>query len=87
MSGALNIGATYGSDAVPMEITEQVKEDIAKMKNAKEEMEKHQTSSEKQPDFQNEESASDLNARPLEEDLPYTNIIIEDDPSSEEDPG
>ena len=47
LSGALNIGATYGRDAVPKEITEQVKEDIAKMKTVKEEMEKNQTSTEK----------------------------------------
>ncbi len=37
LSGALNIGATYGRDAVPKKITEQVKEDIAKMKTVKEE--------------------------------------------------
>ena len=47
LTGALNIGATYGRDVVPKEITEQVKEDIEKMKAAKEEMEKHQTSTEK----------------------------------------
>ena len=52
LNGALNIGATYGRDVVPKEITEQVKEDIEKMKTAKEEMEKHQTSAEKQPDPQ-----------------------------------
>lgn len=87
LSGALNIGATYGSDAVPKEITEQVKEDITKMKTVKEEMEKHQTSTEKQPAPPNDESSSDSNSIPLEEDMPYTDIVIEDDdPSLGEDP-
>ena len=96
LSGALNIGATYGSDAVPKKITEQVKEDIAKMKTVKEEMEKNQTSAEKQPDpqsngekqpdSQNDESSSHVNSIPPEEDIPYTDIVIEDDPSLGENP-
>ena len=96
LSGALNIGATYGRDVVPKKITEQVKEDIAKMKTTKEEMEKSQTSAEKQPgpqtngeenpDSQNDESSSHVNSIPPEEDIPYTNIVIEDDPSLGENP-
>jgi hypothetical protein len=96
LSGALNIGATYGRDAVPKKITEQVKEDIAKMKTVKEEVEKNQTSAEKQPDpqtnvekqtdSQNNESSSHVNSIPPEEDIPYTDIFIEDDPSLGEDP-
>lgn len=96
LSGALNIGATYGRDAIPKNITEQVKEDIAKMKTVKEEMEKNQTSAEKQPDpqtngeeqtfSQNDESSSHENSMPPEEDMPYTDIVIEDDPSPGENP-
>lgn len=96
LSGALNIGATYGSDAVPKKITEQVKEDISKMKAVKEEMEKNQTSAEKQsepqsneekqPDSQNNESSSHVNSMPPEADIPYTDIVIEDDPSLGENP-
>lgn len=96
LSGALNIGATYGRDAVPKKITEQVKEDIAKMKTVKEEVEKNQTSAEKQPDpqtnveeqtdSQNDESSSHVKSIPSEEDIPYTDIVIEDDPSLGENP-
>jgi uncharacterized protein with von Willebrand factor type A (vWA) domain len=96
LSGALNIGATYGRDVIPKKITEQVKEDLAKMKAVKEEMEKNQTSSEKQPDpqtngekqpdSQNNESSSHVDSIPPEKDLPYTDIVIEDDPSPGENP-
>jgi uncharacterized protein with von Willebrand factor type A (vWA) domain len=96
LSGALNIGATYGRDAVPKKITEQVKDDIAKMKTVKEEVEKNQTSAEKQPDpktnvekqtdSQNNESSSHMNSIPPEGDIPYTDIVIEDDPSLGENP-
>ena len=86
LTGALNIGATYGRDVVPKEITEQVKEDIEKMKAAKEEMEKHQTSTDKSSNLEKDESSSDMNSVPLEEDMPYTDIVIEDDPSLGEEP-
>ncbi|MFP5106766.1 hypothetical protein ACSU6B_08350 [Neobacillus sp. C211] len=86
LSGALNIGATYGRDVVPKKITEQVKEDLAKMKTVKEEMEKNHTSAEKQTDSQNNESSSYVNSIPPEEDIPYTDIVIEDDPSLGENP-
>lgn len=78
LSGVLNIGATYGSDAVPKEITEQVKEDIAKMKTGKEEMEKQQTS-EEQSDQQSDEPSSHVNSIPLKDEMPFTDIFIEDD--------
>ena len=81
---------------MPKKITEQVKEDIAKMKTVKEEMEKNQTSAEKQPDpqtnveeqtdSQNDESSSHVKSIPSEEDIPYTDIVIEDDPSLGENP-
>ena len=86
LTGALNIGATYGRDVVPKEITEQVKEDIEKMKAAKEEMEKHQTSTDKSSNLEKDESSSDMNSVPPEEDIPYTDIVIEDDPPPGENP-
>ena len=86
LTGALNIGATYGRDVVPKEITEQVKEDIEKMKAAKEEMEKDQASTDKTSNPQKDESSSDMNSVPLEEDMPYTDIVIEDDPPLGEEP-
>lgn len=81
LSGALNIGATYGKDAIPKEVTEQVKEDIAKMKAEKEEMQKQQTNTEQTEGSQDDESSSDLHSIPLDSDLPFTEITIEDDPS------
>ena len=86
LTGALNIGATYGRDVVPKEITEQVKEDIEKMKAAKEEMEKDQTSTDKSSNLEKDESSSDMNSVPLEEDMPYTDIVIEDEPPLGEEP-
>lgn len=85
LSGALNIGATYGSNAIPKKVTEQVKEDIEKMKSGKEEMEIQQSSTE-QPEDQTNESSTHVNSKPLEEDIPFTDIVIEDDPSAEENP-
>lgn len=81
LSGALNIGATYGKDAIPKEVTEQVKEDIAKMKTEKEEMQKQQTNTEQTKGSQDDESSSDLHSIPVEADLPFTEITIEEDPS------
>ncbi|OCA91945.1 hypothetical protein [Pseudobacillus wudalianchiensis] len=86
LSGALNIGATYGKEAVPKEITEQVKEDMEKMKVAKEEMEKPQTSTEEQSAPPNDGLSSEWNSKVFEEEAPYTDIVIEDDPSLGEDP-
>ena len=81
LSGALNIGATYGRDAIPKEVTEQVKEDLAKMKAEKEEMQKQQTNTDHSKDSQFDESSSDLHSIPPEEDLPYTEITIEEESS------
>ncbi|WP_026565790.1 hypothetical protein [Bacillus sp. UNC41MFS5] len=44
LSGALNIGATYGKDVIPRRITEEVKEEIEKIKADMGEMEKPPTS-------------------------------------------
>ena len=94
LSGALNIGATYGSNAIPKEVTEEVKEEMEKMKATKEKMnaakekvedandkmEKHQASEDKPPEPQNDESSSssDSNYIPPEEEEPYTDIDIEE---------
>lgn len=86
LSGALNIGATYGRDAIPKEVTEQVKEDIAKMKAVKEEMKEQQMNTDQSKDTQYDESSSDLSMIPPEEDIPYTEITIEEDSSFGEDP-
>ena len=86
LSGALNIGATYGKDVVPKKITEQVKTDIEQMKAVKEEMEKNQNNTDKSADPQYDESSSDANSISPEEDMPYTDIVIEDDPSLGKEP-
>lgn len=85
LSGALNIGATYGKEVIPKKITEGAKAEIEKMKDAKEEMVKQQTSKEQPDKPQTDESSSDLTHIPLEEEEPYTDIDIEDDPSFDKD--
>ena len=78
LSGALNIGATYGKDVIPSRITEEVKEEIEKIKAAKEEMEKQQTSTDESAKPEKDESSSDSTAIPDEEEDNYTEIRIED---------
>ena len=82
LSGALNIGATYGKEAIPKEITEQVKEDMEKMKEMKAEMENSQPSTDQSDDIHHDESSSEVASNPSEENIPYTDIVIEDDESS-----
>ncbi|WP_394233613.1 hypothetical protein [Niallia oryzisoli] len=85
LSGALNIGATYGS--VPMPIAEQVKEDIEKMKAAKEEMETQQKS-ESLSDHMGKESTSNSESPPSAhstDETPFTEIQIEVDSLTEEE--
>ena len=79
LSGALNIGATYGKEAIPKEITEQVKEDMEKMKEMKAEMENSQPSTDQSDDIHHDESSSEVASNPSEENIPYTDIVIEDD--------
>ncbi|MEC1525948.1 hypothetical protein P9D43_28525 [Neobacillus niacini] len=86
LSGALNIGATYGKEAIPKKITEQVKEEMEKMKEMKGEMENNQPSSDQSAPIHHDESSSEGASAPSEDKIPYTNIVIEeDDPSHEED--
>ncbi|MFZ0446266.1 MAG: hypothetical protein WAM95_16850 [Bacillus sp. (in: firmicutes)] len=82
LSGALNIGATYGKEAIPKEITGQVKEDMEKMKEMKAEMESSQPSTDQSDDIHHDESSSEVAFNPPEENVPYTDIVIEDDDSS-----
>lgn len=86
LSGALNIGATYGKEAIPKKITEQVKEEMEKMKEMKGEMENNQPSSDQSAPIHHDESSSEGASAPSEDKIPYTDIVIEeDDPSHEED--
>ncbi|MEH6957735.1 hypothetical protein [Neobacillus drentensis] len=79
LSGALNIGATYGKDVIPRKITEEVKEEIEKMKAVKEEMEKQQSSTDETDKPQQDESSNQPTPTPNEEKEHYTEIEIEDD--------
>jgi hypothetical protein len=82
LNGALNIGAMYGKDAIPKEITEQVKEEMANIKEMKEEMENIQPGTDEPEDLDHDESSSEGVSNPSEENIPFTDIIIEeDDPS------
>ncbi|WP_338472364.1 hypothetical protein R4Z10_06355 [Niallia sp. XMNu-256] len=80
LNGALNIGATYGKETIPQKITEQIKGDMAKMKEMKEEMENSQSSMDKPDDMQvDESSTSEQAVNPTEENPQYTDIVIEDE--------
>jgi hypothetical protein len=70
LSGALNIGATYGKDVIPSKITQEVKEEIEKIKAVKEEIEKPQTSTDEPAKPQKDESSD-------EEEEQYIDIEIE----------
>ncbi|MEH7246100.1 hypothetical protein V7114_04805 [Neobacillus niacini] len=86
LSGALNIGATYGKEAIPKVITEQVKENMAKIKEMKKDMANKQPVTNQPDDLHHEESSSEPASSPSEENVSYTDIVIEDDdPSMEED--
>ncbi|NHC43238.1 hypothetical protein G6549_25515 [Bacillus sp. MM2020_1] len=79
LSGALNIGATYGKDVIPRKITQEVKEEIKKMKAVKEEMEKQQFSTNEPDKPQKDESSNHPTPIPDEKEEHYTEIEIEDD--------
>jgi hypothetical protein len=71
LSGALNIGATYGSGVLPGELTEQLKEDMEELKGAKEDLVKTQTVS---PE---DESANSNEPFKSEEETIYSEIPLE----------
>ncbi|WP_052352976.1 hypothetical protein [Neobacillus dielmonensis] len=77
LSGALNIGATYGKDVVPKAVTEQIQEDVAQMKAMKEQMYQKQPSGQ-EPEFEDQEDSTE------ETDIEFTNIQIVDDSSFED---
>ncbi len=81
LSGVLNIGATYGKEAIPKEITEQVKEDMAKIKGMKEDMESVQPGKIQSEDSHLDESSSEGVPNHPKENIPYSDIVIEDDDS------
>lgn len=80
LSGALNIGATYGKDAIPKEVTEQVKEEMETMKKMKDDMLNQQHDSEQEGDIQSDEAFADSENTQSEEDNPFIEIEIEEDP-------
>ena len=82
LSGALNIGATYGKEAIPKKITEQVKEDMEKIKAMKEESANNQPVTNQPDDLHHEESSSEPASSPSVENVSYTEIVIEDDDPS-----
>ena len=86
LSGALNIGATYGKEAIPKKITEQVKEDMEKIKAMKEDTANNQPVTNQPDDLHHDESSSEPASSPSVENVSYTEIVIEDDdPSIGED--
>ena len=78
LSGALNIGATYGKDVIPSKVTEQVKEEIEKIKGDMEEMEKPPTGTDEADKHEEDESSRDSTPIIGEEGEDFTEIGIED---------
>ncbi|MFL6556561.1 MAG: hypothetical protein ACJ8MO_10630, partial [Bacillus sp. (in: firmicutes)] len=78
LSGALNIGATYGKDVIPSRITEEVQEEIEKIKADMEGMEKPPTGTDETDKPEEDESSSDSTPIPGEEEEGFTEIGIED---------
>ncbi|MED3570984.1 hypothetical protein [Cytobacillus praedii] len=89
LSGALNIGATYGKDVIPKKVTEEVKSEMEKLKQVKEEMEKlkgykgeEETEQDKEEtEIQVEEFPTEFESLPSDEEEGYVDILIEDDDS------
>ncbi|WP_144556000.1 hypothetical protein [Bacillus sp. X1(2014)] len=78
LSGALNIGATYGKDVIPSRITEGVKEEIEKIKSDMEGMEKPPTGTNEADKPEEDESSSASTSIPVEGEEDFTEIGIED---------
>ncbi|WHY66730.1 hypothetical protein [Neobacillus sp. SuZ13] len=78
LSGALNIGATYGKDVIPSRITEEVQEEIEKIKSDMEGMEKPPTGTDETDKPEEDESSSDSTPIPDEGEEDFTEIWIED---------
>ncbi|MEH7342847.1 hypothetical protein V7122_02995 [Bacillus sp. JJ1532] len=76
LSGALNIGATYGREVMPKEVSEQLKEDLKDLTKIKEDMESPKSEQAVGESSEETESTSD-------EPISFTEISIEEE--SEED--
>jgi hypothetical protein len=78
LSGALNIGATYGSGAIPKDFTDQIQKDMEELKNAKSDISSGKTKSAQE----NKEQCSSA----FEKEEPYTEVPIFDEDDSKEEP-
>ncbi len=77
LGGALNIGATYGSGAIPKDFTDQIQKDMEELKNAKSDI----SSGKPKPAQEDKENSSSA----FEKEEAYTEVPIfdEDDPKEE----
>ncbi|MBU8878540.1 hypothetical protein BGM26_05995 [Bacillus sp. FJAT-29790] len=73
LSGVLNIGATYGRDTIPKEVSEQIKEDFKEFNTIKDDFEKSQEES-----TADESSSASESSSSSSEDEPFTDIPIEE---------
>lgn len=76
LSGALNIGATYGREVIPKEFTDQIKEDINEMKGIKKEFDSNKNN-EEIDDLQNKEEEQSSSYDSTLHDEAFTEIPIE----------
>lgn len=70
LSGALNIGATYGSVGIPKGFGKEAKEQMAKLKAEKDKAGEENSSTQMSPESSDEDN---------EDDIPFTDIIIDED--------
>lgn len=77
LGGTLNIGATYGSGAIPKDFTDQIQKDMEELKNAKSDISSGKT----KPAQEEKENSSST----FEKEETYTEVPIfdEDDPKEE----
>ncbi|KRF56042.1 hypothetical protein ASG98_03125 [Bacillus sp. Soil531] len=80
LGGTLNIGATYGSGAIPKDFTDQIQKDMEELKNAKSDISSGKTKP-AQPAQEEKENSSSA----FEKEETYTEVPIfdEDDPKEE----
>ncbi|WP_458414637.1 hypothetical protein ACNQFZ_07270 [Schinkia sp. CFF1] len=78
LSGALNIGATYGSVDIPKEVNEQAKDEMAKLKAEMEKVKKTAINPDPAEEDQNNEASAEGNTDG-DDEMPFTDIMIDED--------
>ncbi|CAI8794820.1 MULTISPECIES: hypothetical protein [Priestia] len=83
LGGTLNIGATYGSGAIPKDFTDQIQKDMEELKNAKSDISSGKTKPAQPAQPAQEEKENSSSAFEKEETYTEVPIFDEDDPKEE----